>query len=335
MSTTNDRSEASPSGGCTAAGWDALARSLVPEPRCYQARAAIGGVFVVEKILAERDGLFLVKWSGYPVCEATWEPEANILKRSLIDNYRKRAATGNVCRSQAAPDDDNYDFCMHPQCKADPAAELLVCETCPRAFHPVCIGLGAVPEGDFSCDVCASSADDPNFLVAAFDAQFAARKNNADVIGACRAAVEAMHAHDFGRVFDLPKNFPGYYAVVTDPMDFPSILSRLDAGEHSSGDSTAALDGVVRDVELVWANCRLFNRIGTALCRMATVLETMFATLVDTRLQALTGGGRPLKRKRDDRAGELQVEANEDDAALAASMQAGFDDEAVAAGLLF
>lgn len=46
--------------------------------------------YEVEKILNESDGKFLVKWKGYPLSEATWEPEKNLKNcKELINQFRK------------------------------------------------------------------------------------------------------------------------------------------------------------------------------------------------------------------------------------------------------
>jgi hypothetical protein len=41
--------------------------------------------------------------------------------------------------------------------KCGGVGELLLCETCPKAFHVECVGLTAVPEGDWFCDDCGAS----------------------------------------------------------------------------------------------------------------------------------------------------------------------------------
>ena len=49
-------------------------------------------VFNAEKILRHRvqngQTQYLVKWSGYPTSEATWEPEENLFDPRLLENYQ-------------------------------------------------------------------------------------------------------------------------------------------------------------------------------------------------------------------------------------------------------
>ncbi len=50
-------------------------------------------IFAAEQILKQRvmngKKQYLVKWVGYPIKEATWEPEENILDKRLIDAFKQ------------------------------------------------------------------------------------------------------------------------------------------------------------------------------------------------------------------------------------------------------
>lgn len=45
----------------------------------------------------------------------------------------------------------------------------------------------------------------------------------------------------------------GYYTIITSPISLREILDRITRGEYSTADQ------VKEDVELMWANCKLFN----------------------------------------------------------------------------
>ena len=49
--------------------------------------------FEVEAILGEEDGMFQVKWKGFPESEATWEPEATLCADcpQLVSSFREQA----------------------------------------------------------------------------------------------------------------------------------------------------------------------------------------------------------------------------------------------------
>lgn len=39
-------------------------------------------------------------------------------------------------------------------CHKDDNEDMLLCDGCPKAFHLACLGLQAVPDGDWYCAVC-------------------------------------------------------------------------------------------------------------------------------------------------------------------------------------
>mmetsp|Transcript_17618 Transcript_17618/g.55108 ORF Transcript_17618/g.55108 Transcript_17618/m.55108 type:complete len:398 (+) Transcript_17618:35-1228(+) len=68
-----------------------------------------------------------------------------------MDALHRRKATENHERNFVVPDDGNADECH--VCKK--GGELLCCDHCPRAFHLYCCDLTHVPDGDWTCPVCA------------------------------------------------------------------------------------------------------------------------------------------------------------------------------------
>lgn len=53
-------------------------------------------VYNAEKLLKQRtvngQAKYLVKWAGFPISDATWQPETNILDPRLLENFRHQAA---------------------------------------------------------------------------------------------------------------------------------------------------------------------------------------------------------------------------------------------------
>ena len=63
------------------------------------------GEYTVERILAQktvkRTNMYLVKWSGYPIEEATWEPASNLKNaRELLGEFRSRRSKRTKSRSK-------------------------------------------------------------------------------------------------------------------------------------------------------------------------------------------------------------------------------------------
>jgi hypothetical protein len=86
--------------------------------------------------------------------------------------------------------------------------------------------------------------------------------------------------YDFGLVFQSPvdtRQIPAYTTIVEKPMDLGTILSNLQKGVYKKrfqGNATFLEDialAVLKDVELVWHNCFIFNQAGSAVYRMAEV----------------------------------------------------------------
>ncbi|KAK3265631.1 hypothetical protein CYMTET_25697 [Cymbomonas tetramitiformis] len=66
------------------------------------------------------------------------------------------AAIVPACQSPPIqPGEDADDECY--ACKD--GGELMLCDTCPRAYHPMCVGLREVPEGDWACPACSSGVE--------------------------------------------------------------------------------------------------------------------------------------------------------------------------------
>ena len=53
-----------------------------------------------------------------------------------------------------------------------------------------------------------------------------------------------------------------YPEVVLNPMDLGAVRQRLEAGQY------ATQEEALRDVRLVWSNCKLYNRDGSEVTMM-------------------------------------------------------------------
>lgn len=79
---------------------------------------------------------------------------------------------------------------------------------------------------------------------------------------------------------------PDYYTIITSPMDLGTIKDRLLRGGYASPEE------VLRDVELVWSNCRTYNRPGEVVYNDGEACASMFATA--WAKQGLPPGAGPL-----------------------------------------
>lgn len=105
-----------------------------------------------------------------PHCEKNGKPDPKELRQqqeALIAKKKKKqqkesqkAVPGKVIRKEI----ENHDYCeICSQC-----GELLLCDTCPRAYHLVCIDQDMkIPSGSWSCPYCEENGVDPSILEAA------------------------------------------------------------------------------------------------------------------------------------------------------------------------
>lgn len=63
---------------------------------------------------------------------------------------------------------------------------------------------------------------------------------------------------------------PGYYEVITDPIDLSRMEEKLEADQYQS------IEEFVKDMQLLLRNCHEFNEADSIYCKNAKILETFF-----------------------------------------------------------
>eukprot|EP00934_Nitzschia_sp_Nitz4_P006935 Nitzschia sp. Nitz4//scaffold70_size99833//92652//96899//NITZ4_004611-RA/size99833-snap-gene-0.136-mRNA-1//1//CDS//3329557185//6925//frame0 len=223
-----------------------------------------------------QDFLNVYTWRGiFPSKEypSEWKPEAQ-----------------ESPRSREIVEDCHVDYCV--TCKNP--GNLVCCAICPRAFHVDCIngGNAGLLREKWDCPVCrkesrglAFSLDPTESLkiiqptVNSVGTEDPARTNALQVLGLVHAMLGALVQYDFGYVFEAPvdvDSIPGYKETIEHPMDLGTISEKLQSGQYLEGVKEGgswddALISVLKDIELVWHNCFLFNFKGSAIYKMAEV----------------------------------------------------------------
>ncbi|KAL0028293.1 hypothetical protein WJX79_007931 [Trebouxia sp. C0005] len=85
----------------------------------------------------------------------TLAPSGKSLQDIMADSFEDGAGTSLHLPEKAVPtmplmDDPNDDFCR----VCGYGGDMLCCETCPATFHMECVGLTALPDGDWFCPHC-------------------------------------------------------------------------------------------------------------------------------------------------------------------------------------
>ncbi|RQM18980.1 hypothetical protein B5M09_001868 [Aphanomyces astaci] len=164
--------------------------------------------------------------------------------------------------------DTNLDFCSI--CKQD--GDLVCCDVCPRSFHLTCLNKreDQLPLDTWQCHECQHNLSDTHVQKVCRD--LTKLRNKALTM---RSILTGICSHPFAKPFLAPVADVEYYDdVVEYRMDLSEVSSRLDRHEYDGDDLVS--NAFVRDVQLVWDNCRLFNDDNSGLARAANTLDADF-----------------------------------------------------------
>lgn len=213
----------------------------------------------------------------------------------LITAETAAAANGGEGNSSAVPcgeqsplEDGSVDFCSI--CLK--VGNLLCCDYCPRAFHSECIPREAlqqdtIEETQWECPRCCKERDGLSedkidgrlSLTAICDAHRCATSTKDDlqnlkILSVLHDMLRLLMDYEFGYMFRSPVDFrqiPTYITIVDKPMDLGTISSNLLKGSYFNDSLENIVLAVLKDIELVWHNCFIFNVEGSAVFRMAEV----------------------------------------------------------------
>lgn len=242
------------------------------------------------------------------------------------DANSARNCTSPAVGEQLPPEDGSVDFCN--VCKK--VGNLLCCDFCPRAFHSKCISHEASlqdmnKEAQWKCPCCCAEKDGlPGDRIdgsASFVAICTAHKSattatdnvrHLKLLSVLHEMLLTLMDYDFGYMFRTPVDYcqiPSYKAIVKTPMDLGTISSNMLNGTYYAASLEDEVLAVLKDIELVWHNCCIFNVEGSAVYRMAEVqkrraLEIQhcsFLTLLSERVtRELAAYVSELEKERED-----------------------------------
>ncbi|XP_043227858.1 bromodomain adjacent to zinc finger domain protein 2B-like isoform X5 [Amphibalanus amphitrite] len=173
--------------------------------------------------------------------------------------------------------------------------KVLLCEGCPRAFHPECVTppVAKVPRGKWHCPACAHKSPKksrskkakppPEPSEAGGDGPAEEResppkkergnKKLAKEMAMCRTVLAELEAHDEAWPFLLPvntKQFPTYKKIIKSPMDLSTIKKRINEGVYKSKDEFTA------DMRIIFNNCETFNEDDSPVGKAGHSMRTLF-----------------------------------------------------------
>lgn len=101
-------------------------------------------------------------------------------------------------------------------------------------------------------------------------------------IRAMRRFLYQLQAHHDAWPFLVPVNsdeVPDYYDLIKTPMDLSTVEARLNDNHY------AGPEDIVFDIQLVFSNCRYYNRASSVYCKCAKKLETYMWKIVDENVE--------------------------------------------------
>lgn len=206
-------------------------------------------------------------------------------------------------------EDGSVDFCN--VCRK--VGNLLCCDFCPRAFHSKCIPPSSKEQESaevekWECPSCrrekggleddaVSATPSLQRICEAYPCPMTTKEDlrGLRVLSMLREMLNKLMNYDFGYMFRSPvdcKAIPTYTTIVKKPMDLGTISTnmlnghyRKELGDHFSFENVAL--AVLKDIELVWHDCFIFNLEGSAVYRMAEVQRRRALSIQQRSIQDL------------------------------------------------
>jgi len=176
--------------------------------------------------------------------------------------------------------------------------KVLLCEGCPRAFHPECVqpAVTKVPRGKWNCPACAhkspkksrakKKAPEPTEAAAGEErpAEDAKEKESppkkergnkklAKEMSMCRGVLAELEGLDEAWPFLLPvntKQFPTYKKIIKNPMDLSTIKKRINEGVYKSKEE------FLGDMRVIFDNCETFNEDDSPVGKAGHAMRDLF-----------------------------------------------------------
>lgn len=220
--------------------------------------------------------------------------------------------------SDAGDDDDGDDGNFNQCIICNNPGVLYCCSKCPRAFHAKCLAkdgcyldVKALPP-QWMCHRCErdreiSSDETDEMSLFSMNRKIKAaymKFNDHDcpnftycvmLLGLMAQIINKLKSYDYGDIFSNPvdpKDAPNYHDIIKTPMDYSTIMSKLEDGGYAEFatmrntiernesvdnevESQTAMErilcGVIRDINQVFHNCLVFNSESTSFYRAAEV----------------------------------------------------------------
>lgn len=201
-------------------------------------------------------------------------------------------------------EDGNVEYCQ--MCRK--TGGLICCDYCPRAFHEKCLNVkkSDLPE-KWECPKCTEDGElqeegekitESTYFQKLIHMYTSLEQDETipkvfwqklNIVSIAVDIIDRLIEYDFGSVFELPvnvKEVPDYRKTIKNPMDLGTIKNNILKGNYmkklhhvkKNNECTKmeqiALE-VLKDFELVWHNCLLYNRDGKKITSLIDLLNAI------------------------------------------------------------
>lgn len=199
----------------------------------------------------------------------------------------------------------NISYCI--VCEAGGDGKMTECNKCPRSYHADCLVKDRRnAEPDETCPRCRTDQsvlpeDDESlhnppthhFIKERFAIHVAKHAFELKLLELIVEVVNKLKTYDFGAIFAVPVNVeeaPGYDQVVKNPMDYGTIMEKLEGGRYPNPENyfTREMNEIdqillhaICDIEQVHHNCMIFNQKGSSFFRIGEVHSIKWNTFYE------------------------------------------------------
>eukprot|EP01031_Cornospumella_fuschlensis_P029914 gene29914-36127_t len=100
-------------------------------------------------------------------------------------------------------------------------------------------------------------------------------ESKATVVATFKQLIRNLGKSDFADPFLQPvreEDAPGYFDVISEPMDLTSLRKRVSGGHYNDLDDQKALEAFAHDLNLLWQNCLAYNNPQSQIAQWALSL---------------------------------------------------------------
>nr|CAB3267239.1 ZF(Bbox/RING/PHD)-1 zinc finger protein [Phallusia mammillata] len=164
--------------------------------------------------------------------------------------------------------DPNEDWCA--VCKN--GGKLLCCDSCPKVYHLHCHipAMDSEPKGFWQCSMCRDPLTHYNYGFTGIPNGLQGEEQHLceQMLLHLLCQPESLHFQE-----PVSASVPKYYKVIKKPIDLKKIRQRLDQSNSAHYGNVEAL---IKDMQLLFTNCYVFNGENSQLGKQARSLQKTF-----------------------------------------------------------